>query len=155
MKKMFREFQEFVSRGNVLDLAVGVIIGGAFGKITTSLVNDVFMPFIGWLFGDIDLSELNIVLSPAQYENGEMVKEAVNLGIGSFLSTVIDFFLVAICVFIVIKAFNKAREMREKLAQKLELEKKEEEAAEEPAAPAPSAEEVLLAEIRDLLKDKK
>jgi len=152
MKKLFREFQDFVSRGNVLDLAVGVIIGAAFGKITSSLVNDVFMPFIGWLFGDIDLSQLNIVLSPAQYENGELVKDAVNLGIGSFLSAVIDFFLVAICVFIVVKAFNKAREMREKLAKKLELEKKEDEVA---APPAPSAEEVLLTEIRDLLKDKK
>lgn len=144
MKKMVKEFREFISRGNVLDMAVGVIVGGAFGKITASLVGDIFMPVIGWLFGDIDLSQLNIVLSPAITDGETVVKEAVTLGLGTFLTTVIDFLLVALCVFFVVKAFNKARQLTEK--------KK----AEEPApAPEPTKEEVLLTEIRDLLKEKK
>ena len=148
MKKIAKEFRDFITRGNVLDMAVGVIVGGAFGKITTSLVNDVFMPFIGWIFGDIDLSQLNIILSPAVTENGEVVKEAVTLGIGTFIATIIDFLLVALCIFLVVKAFNKARALSEKR-------KKEAEAEAEPAEPEPTKEELLLTEIRDLLKEKK
>ena len=148
MKKIAKEFRDFITRGNVLDMAVGVIVGGAFGKITTSLVNDVFMPFIGWIFGDIDLSQLNIILSPAVTENGEVVKEAVTLGIGTFIATIIDFLLVALCIFLVVKAFNKARALSEKR-------KKEAEAEAEPAEPEPTREELLLTEIRDLLKEKK
>ncbi len=150
MKKIAKEFRDFITRGNVLDMAVGVIIGGAFGKITTSLVNDVFMPFIGWIFGDIDLSQLNIILSPAVTENGEVVKEAVTLGIGTFIATIIDFLLVALCIFLVVKAFNKARALSEKRKKEAEAEA---EAA--PAEPEPTKEELLLAEIRDLLKEKK
>lgn len=146
MKKFFSEFKQFISRGNVMDMAIGVIIATAFGKITTSLVNDVFMPFIGWLIGGFDLSKLNITLSPAVLdEAGEVVKEAVVIGIGTFLTTIIDFILVAFVVFLIVKAFNTARTKLEK--------KKEEEAAEE-APPEPSKEEVLLTEIRDLLKEK-
>ena len=148
MKKIAKEFRDFITRGNVLDMAVGVIVGGAVGKITTSLVNDVFMPFIGWIFGDIDLSQLNIILSPAVTENGEVVKEAVTLGIGTFIATIIDFLLVALCIFLVVKAFNKARALSEKR-------KKEAEAEAEPAEPEPTREELLLTEIRDLLKEKK
>lgn len=150
MKKIAKEFRDFITRGNVLDMAVGVIVGGAFGKITTSLVNDVFMPFIGWIFGDIDLSQLNIILSPAVTENGEVVKEAVTLGIGTFIATIIDFLLVALCIFLVVKAFNKARALSEKRKKEAEAE-----AEAEPAEPEPTREELLLTEIRDLLKEKK
>ena len=144
MKKFIAEFKEFISRGNVMDMAIGVIIATAFGKITTSLVGDVFMPLIGWLIGDIDLTQLNITLSPAVLnEAGEVAKEAVVIGIGTFLTTVIDFLLVALIVFCIVKAFNSAKKKLEKPA--------------EPApekAPEPTKEEVLLSEIRDLLKNK-
>ena len=118
MKKFFHEFKEFISRGNVMDMAIGVIIASAFGKITTSLVNDVFMPFIGWLIGGIDLAKLNITLAPAVVdEAGEVVKEAVVIGIGTFLTTIIDFILVAFVVFLVVKAFNTAKKKLEKPAE--------------------------------------
>ena len=146
MKKFFSEFKEFISRGNVMDMAIGVIIASAFGKITASLVNDVFMPFIGWLIGGIDLAQLNITLSPAVLdEAGELVKEPVVIGIGTFLTTVIDFILVAFVVFLVVKAFNTAKKKLEKPAPAVE---------EAPADPDPTREEVLLTEIRDLLKNK-
>ena len=142
MKKFFAEFKEFISRGNVMDMAIGVILATAFGKITTSLVNDVFLPFLGWLIGDIDLAALNIQLSPAVVQNGEVVKEAVVLGLGTFISAVLDFILIAFIVFSIVKALNAA---------KRKLEKPAEPAA--PAAPEPSNEEKLLTEIRDLLKN--
>ena len=147
MKKMIEEFKAFIMRGNVLDMAVGVIVAGAFGKITTSLVNDLFMPFISWLVGTRDMTALNVVVRPEIVnEAGEVVQAAITLGFGTFVATVIDFLLIALVVFLVVKAMNAA---------KAKLENKEEEApAEEPAAPAPSAEEVLLTEIRDLLKNK-
>ncbi|MCQ2420678.1 MAG: large-conductance mechanosensitive channel protein MscL [Clostridia bacterium] len=143
MKKFFGEFKQFITRGNVMDMAIGVIIATAFGKITTSLVNDVFMPFIGWLIGGVDLAKLNITLAPAVMEGEEVVKEAVVIGIGTFLTAIIDFILVAFVVFLVVKAFNKAKK---------KLEKPEEPKEEKPAEP--SKEEVLLTEIRDLLKNK-
>lgn len=147
-KGFFAEFKEFISRGNVLDMAVGVIIATAFGKITTSLVNDVFMPLIGWLIGEIDLSTLNITLSPEKLaEDGIVAKEAVVIGIGTFVSAVIDFVLVALVVFIMIKAFNAAKDKAESLKKK-----EEEAAAAEEPAPEPSEEVKLLSEIRDLLK---
>lgn len=119
MKKFFNEFKEFITRGNVLDMAIGVIIATAFGKITTSLVGDVFMPLIGYLIGGIDLSALNITLSPAVLdEAGEVVKDAVVIGIGTFLTTVIDFILVAFVVFLVVKAFNTAKKKLEKPAER-------------------------------------
>lgn len=136
MKKFFQEFKEFAMRGNVLDMAVGVILGGAFGKITTSLVNDVFMPLIGMLIGGVDLGKLNIVLKPATD-----TAEAVTLGIGTFLTTIIDFVLVAFVIFLIIKTINRFRRKKE-----------EEPALEEPKGP--TAEE-LLTEIRDLLKEQK
>ena len=143
MKKLFNEFKEFAMRGNVIDMAVGVVIGAAFGKITTSLVNDVFMPLIGLLIGGIDLGQLNIVLKPEVLdEAGEVVTAAVTLGLGTFLATILDFILVAFVIFLVVKAINKLRTIG----------KKPEEPAEE-EEPAPTSEE-LLTEIRDLLKDK-
>ena len=124
------------------------IIATAFGKITTSLVNDVFMPLIGWLIGEIDLSTLNITLSPEKLaEDGTVAKEAVVIGIGTFVSAVIDFVLVALVVFIMIKAFNAAKDKAESLKKK-----EEEAAAAEEPAPEPSEEVKLLSEIRDLLK---
>ena len=146
MKKLISEFKDFIMRGNVLDMAIGVIIGGAFGKITTSLVNDVLMPFIGWICGTRDMTALNVLVRPAVTENGEVVKEAITLGFGSFVGTVIDFLLVALVVFGIVKAFNKAHALLEK--------KKEAEAAaevKEPEEPKPTTEELLteiLAELR-------
>ena len=136
MKKFFLEFKEFAMRGNVLDMAVGVILGGACGKTTTSLVNDVFMPLIGMLIGGVDLGKLNIVLKPATD-----TAEAVTLGIGTFLTTIIDFVLVAFVIFLMIKTINRFRR------------KKEEEP--EPEKPKDPTTEELLAEIRDLLKEQK
>lgn len=136
MKKFFQEFKEFAMRGNVLDMAVGVILGGAFGKITTSLVNDVFMPLIGMVIGGVDLGKLNIVLKAATDTT-----EAVTLGIGTFLTTVIDFILVAFVIFLMIKTINRFHKKKEEAP-----------APEEPAGPTT---EELLAEIRDLLKEQK
>ena len=142
MKKFLNEFKEFAMRGNVLDMAIGVVIGSAFSKITTSLVNDVFMPLIGLLIGGIDLGQLNIVLKPEVLdETGEVVTAAVTLGLGAFLSNVIDFILMAFVIFLMVKAINQLH----KLGKKDEEEEPEEE-------PAPTSEE-LLTEIRDLLKE--
>ena len=146
MKKIFNEFKAFIARGNVMDMAVGVIVATAFGKITTSLVNDVFMPFISWIFGTRDMTALNLVVRPEIVNDaGEVTQAAITIGFGTFVATVIDFLLVALVVFMVVKAMNTA---------KAKMEKKAEEEAAPPAPPAPSAEEVLLTEIRDLLKNK-
>ena len=134
------EFRQFIARGNVLDMAVGVIIGGAFGKITTSLVNDVFMPLIGLVIGGIDLGKLDIILKPAVMNGDEVVTAAVTLGIGTFLTTIIDFILVALVIFLMIKAINR-------------FHKKKEDAPAPEAPKGPTSEE-LLTEIRDLLKEK-
>ena len=134
MKKFLSEFKEFALRGNVLDMAIGVVIGGAFGKITTSLVNDIIMPLISMLTGGIDFSSWKWVLKAAE---GDAAEVAVNFG--SFVAVVLDFIIIAFAVFCMVKAINK-------------FHKKKEEA---PAAPPePSAEEKLLTEIRDLLKEK-
>ena len=148
MKKFFDEFKTFISRGNVLDMAIGVVIAGAFGKITTSLVNDLLMPFISWLVGARDMGALNIVIREAVMDGETVVKEGITLGFGTFIGTIIDFLLVAFVVFLILRSFNRAHERLEK------MKKKEEEAAEAaPEAPKPTTED-LLAEIRDLLKDK-
>ena len=134
MKKFLEEFKAFAMRGNVLDMAVGVVIGGAFGKITTSLVNDIIMPLISMLTGGIDFSSWKWVLKAAE---GDAAEVAVNFG--NFIAVVLDFIIIAFAVFCMVKAINK-------------FHKKKEEA---PAAPPePSAEEKLLTEIRDLLKEK-
>ncbi len=142
MKKFAAEFKEFIMRGNVMDMAVGVIVATAFGKITTSLVNDLFMPFISWLFGTRDMSALNLIARPEVVENGEVVQEAIVIGFGNFVAVVIDFLLMALVVFIILKLFNKARSLTEKKAEPEE--KPEEE-------PNPTTEE-LLADILEELK---
>ena len=147
-KGFITEFKEFIMRGNVLDMAIGVIIATSFGKITTSLVNDVIMPLIGRLLGTVDLSKLNITLVDAVVEEGVEVQPAVVLGVGTFLVTIIDFLIIAFVIFLVIKGFAKAKEISE---AKL-LKKKEEEVPVAPAEPAKPTTEDLLTEIRDLLK---
>ena len=143
MKKLISEFKEFIMRGNVLDMAVGVIIATAFGKITTSIVNDLFMPFISWIFGARDMSALNLLVRPEVLNDaGEVVQEAIVIGFGSFVAVVIDFILVALVVFLVVKGFNKVRALTEK-------KKEEEPAPEEPAGPTT---EELLSEILEGLK---
>ena len=152
MKKLVNEFKDFIMRGNVLDMAIGVIIASAFGKITTSLVNDLLMPFIGWIIGARDMTALNIVVREAvTNEAGEVIKEGITLGFGTFVGTVIDFVLVAMVVFAIIKMFNKAHELAEKHLKAEE----EAAAAEEAPVPAGPSTEELLAEIRDLLKAQK
>lgn len=131
-----KEFKEFAMRGSVLDLAVGVVIGGAFGKIVTSLVDDIIMPPIGFLTGGTDFSNLKYVITEA---NADGTIEEVAIMYGNFINIVIQFLIIAFCIFLVIKAINS-------------LKKKEEPAPE--VAAAPSKEEVLLAEIRDILKNK-
>ena len=132
----FKEFKEFAMKGNVMDMAVGVIIGGAFGKIVTSLVDDVLMPFIGMLTGGIDLSGLEYKMMLPAVDGGEPIAGAT-LKYGAFIQNIIDFLIIAFCIFLMIKAMNKLTAKKE----------------EEPApAPEPSAEEKLLGEIRDLLK---
>ena len=129
---MIQEFKQFAMKGNVVDMAVGIIIGAAFGKIVSSFVNDIIMPPLGILIGGVDFSDLAIVLKEAVGE-----APAVSINYGSFIMTVIDFLIIAIAIFVAIKAMNA-------------MKKQEEEAPSEP--PKPSNEEVLLAEIRDLLK---
>ena len=143
MKRLIEEFKKFIMRGNVLDMAIGVVIATAFGKITSSLVNDLLMPFISWICGSRDMSALNIVLRPAEVVNGEMVNEAIIFGLGSFVGTVIDFLLIALVVFLILKAFNKASELSHRKA--------EEEAQAQP--PKPTAEE-LLTQILEEIKSK-
>ena len=147
MKKLYNEFKAFIMRGNVLDMAIGVVIAGAFGKITTSLVNDLILPLVSWICGTRDMTALNILVRPAVYdEAGEVVKEAITLGFGSFVGTVIDFLLIALVVFAIVKVANKAHD----LAHKKE-EAEEEAAPEEPAKPTS---EELLAQILEELKKK-
>ena len=150
MKNLINEFKEFISRGNVVDMAVGVIIATAFGKITTSLINDVIMPFIAWITGSRDMTALNILVRPEILnEAGEVVQKAITIGVGTFIATVVDFLLIAIVVFIIVKASNKAKAVAE------ELKKKEEEEApaeEEPAGP--TTEELLAEILAELKKDK-
>ena len=142
--KFLKDFKDFAMRGNVLDMAVGVIIGGAFGKIVTSLVNNVVMPLLGMLVGGIDFASLELELSPAEVAaDGSVVKEAVALQYGVFIQNTFDFIKNAFCIFLFVR-----------LVAKLSQRKKAEEA--KPAAPPePSAEAKLLAEIRDLLRERK
>ncbi len=142
MKKFFEEFKTFISKGNVLDMAVGVIVGGAFGAITSSLVGNVITPLLAWLFGAPNTDALNITLRAADEAAGT---EALVLGLGTFVGAIINFLIVAFVLFLVIKAFNKARELAAK---------KEEPVEEAPAEePKPTAED-LLGEILAELKKK-
>ncbi len=132
---MLDEFKKFAMRGNVVDMAVGIIIGGAFGKIVSSVVADVIMPPIGLAMGGVDFSDLSVTLKQASEGAA-----AVTLNYGKFIQTVVDFTIIAFAVFLLVKGMNAL--------------KKKEEAAPPPAPPPPSKEEVLLAEIRDILKQK-
>ena len=147
MKKFFGEFKEFISRGNVLDMAVGVIIATAFGAITTTLVQKVIMPVIGCIFGGIDLDKLNIVLKEAVMNGEEVVKEAVVMEIGTFITAIINFIIVALIVFLIVKAFNKARAVAE--AKKKAEEEPEPEEEEEPK---PTTEELLQQILEEMQK---
>jgi len=131
-----KEFKEFAMRGSVVDLAVGVVIGGAFGKIVSSMVDDVIMPPIGYITGGVDFGSLKYVLKEANEAAG--ISE-VSITYGNFVNSIIQFLIIAFCIFLMIKGINS-------------LKRKEEDAPETPAAP--SNEEVLLGEIRDLLKSK-
>lgn len=131
---MLKEFKEFAMRGSVIDLAVGVVIGGAFGKIVTSLVDDLIMPPLGYITGGMDFSNMKITLAEANEATGAA---EVAIQYGNFINVIIQFFIIALCIFMVIKGINSL--------------KRKEEAVEEAS---PSNEEVLLTEIRDLLKNK-
>ena len=129
-----KEFKDFASRGNIVDMAVGVIVGGAFGKMTNSLVNDIFMPVCGMLLGGVKFDSLEIVLSPSPFSD-----ESVTLKLGSFISTIVDFFLIALSVFIMVKLINTLRHVMEEPKPSTD--------------PEPPPDVALLTEIRDLLKD--
>ena len=148
MKKLAEEFKAFIMRGNVLDMAVGVIIATAFGAITTTLVQKVLMPLIGCIFGGIDLDKLNIVLKEAVMNGEEVVKEAVVMEIGTFITAIINFIIVALIVFLIVKAFNKARAAAEARKKKAE----EEAEPEEEEEPKPTAEELLAQILEELQK---
>ena len=141
MGKFIQEFKDFAIKGNAVDMAVGVIIGVAFGKIVSSIVDDIIMPPIGWLIGGVKFTDLKYTLPAVQIPGVEKM-EAATINYGNFLQTTLDFIIIAFCVFLLVKGINK-------------LSKKK---AEEPAVPAPdpepTAEEKLLTEIRDLLKSK-
>ena len=141
-----KEFKEFAVKGNVMDMAVGVIIGGAFGKIVTSVVTDIIMPPIGLLVGGVDFTDMKLTMKKAVLDAaGEVVSPAVTWNYGAFIQQVVDFTILAFCVFILVKLINS-------------LNKKKEAPAPAPAPapePQPSKEEVLLTEIRDLLKERK
>lgn len=150
MKKsgFMADFKKFITKGNVVDMAVGVIIGGAFSKIVSSLVNDVIMPLVGMLIGDINFTELKCILKPEVLDaEGNVVTAAVTVNYGQFIQYIVDFLLVALCIFVALRVITN-------LSKKLKKEEEKEAAAAPAPAPAPSKEEVLLTEIRDLLKNK-
>ena len=142
MKTFMNEFKEFAMKGNVVDMAVGVIIGGPFGKIVTSLVNDVIMPLITLMTGAADFTKLSIVLREPVVENGKTMSEGISLMYGNFIQSAIDFLIIALVIFIMLKFIMKLSSLRKK---------EEEEVVEE--VKGPSTEELLI-EIRDLLKEK-
>lgn len=139
MKKFLEEFKAFAMKGNAVDMAVGVIIGGAFGKIVSSIVDDIIMPPIGWLIGGVNFSDLKVTLPSVVIPGVEQMKPAT-INYGNFIQTLIDFIIIAFCVFLLVKGLNA-------LAKKKNEEPK--------PAPEPSNEEKLLTEIRDLLKEEK
>lgn len=140
MANFIKEFKDFAMKGNVIDMAVGVVIGAAFGKIVSSLVDDIIMPLVGVATGGINFTDYKWVIQSAVTDGQEIIKPEVTLNWGSWVQTVVDFLIVAFCIFVAIKFMNNLRK------------KKEEEPA---AAPVPTKEEQLLTEIRDLLKDRK
>lgn len=140
MSNFINEFKQFAVKGNAVDMAVGVIIGGAFGKIVSSIVDDLIMPPIGWLIGGVNFSDLKFTLPSVDVGLEKLAPATINYG--NFIQTTLDFIIIALCVFMMVKGINRISK------------KKAEEPAAPPAPPAPSAEEKLLMEIRDLLKEK-
>lgn len=136
-----KEFKDFAMRGNVVDMAVGIVIGGAFGKIVSSLVNDIIMPPIGLLLGGVNFTDLKITIKEASVNAAGQAINAVSLNWGNFIQVLIDFLIIAFAIFMVIKGINSIKR------------KKEEAQAAPPAPPEPSKEEQILSEIRDLLKN--
>ena len=144
MAKLLQEFKEFAMRGNVVDMAVGVIIGAAFGKIVSSLVNDIIMPLMGVATGGMNFTDYKFVIKDAVNDaTGAVIEPAVTLNWGAWVQTIVDFLIVAICIFFMVKFINRLTNLRKK---------QEETAAAEAPAPEPTKEEVLLTEIRDILK---
>ena len=142
--RIIKEFKEFAMRGNVVDMAVGIIIGGAFGKIISSVVSDVIMPPIGLLLGGVSFTDLKIILKePVLDAAGAVTTAAVSINYGNFIQVTVDFLIISMAIFMMIKAMNSMKK------------KKEEAPSAPPAPPAPTKEEVLLSEIRDILKEKK
>ena len=140
---MLKEFKEFALKGNVIDMAVGIIIGGAFGKLVTSVVNDLIMPILGFLTAGVDFSHLKLVLSPATIgDGGVVIKPEAAILYGNFIQTVVDFIIIAFSIFITIRLMNKLRTKQVK-------------ATETEATPAKPTEQELLTEIRDLLADRR
>lgn len=142
MKKMLQEFKTFAMRGNVVDMAVGIIIGGAFGKIVSSVVGDLIMPAVGLLVGGVNFTDLKIVMKDAVLEGDKVIAPEVSLNYGNFIQVVFDFLIIAFAVFLLIKGINA-------------LNRKKEAPAAPATPPAPPADVQLLTEIRDLLKEKK
>jgi len=141
MKKIFSEFKDFAMRGNVVDMAVGIILGGAFGKIVSSLVADIIMPAVGLFVGGVNFTDLKVTLKQAVTEAGEVVTPAVTINYGQFLQVTFDFIIIAFAIFLMVKGINALHR------------KKQDEKPAEPAAPP--ADVQLLTEIRDLLKEEK
>lgn len=144
MSKFLNEFKAFAVKGNAVDMAVGVIIGGAFGKIVSSIVNDIIMPPIGWLIGGVNFSDLKFTLPSVRL--GDDTMQAATINYGAFIQTIIDFIIIAFCVFLLVKGINKLASLKKKEDEKPEPAKEE---------PKPTKEELLLTEIRDLLKERK
>ncbi len=138
MGKFIQEFKDFAMKGNVLDMAIGVVVGGAFGKIVTSLVNDIIMPGVGVLTGGLNFTDYKFVIQKGVTDGTEVITPEVAITWGSFVQTVVDFLIIAFCIFLAVKAINQ-------------LKRKKEEPA--PAAPAGPTQEELLTQIRDLLKE--
>ena len=143
----FKEFKEFAMKGNVIDMAVGVVIGAAFGKIVSSLVDDIIMPLVGVATGGINFTDYKIVLQKAVMDGQEVITPEVTMNWGAWVQTIVDFLIVAFCIFVMIKFMNNLRKRAEKA-------QKEEEAAAAAAPAAPTKEEELLTEIRNILKNK-
>jgi len=140
--KLITEFKAFAMRGNVVDMAVGIIIGSAFGKIVSSVVADVIMPPIGLLLGGVKFTDLKITLKDSVFDDsGQMISQVVSINYGNFLQTTVDFLIIAFAIFLMVKGMNR-------------LMRKDEKPAEIPGPPTPSREEILLTEIRDILKKK-
>lgn len=138
MGKFIQEFKDFAVKGNVLDMAIGVVVGGAFGKIVTSLVNDIIMPGVGVLTGGLNFTDYKLVIQKGVTEGTEVITPEVAITWGSFVQTVVDFLIIAFCIFLAVKAINRFK-------------RKEAEPA--PAAPAGPTQEELLTQIRDILKE--